>query len=54
MTMGIMAMKARVVLSGVVLKITCEIYSLPIKATPAIEAAFEIRMMQLIANAMEG
>jgi hypothetical protein len=29
-------------------------YSLPIKATPDIEAAFEIRMMQLIAKATEG
>ena len=29
-------------------------YSLPINATPASEAALEIRIMQLIAKAMEG
>ena len=52
--MGIMAIKARVVLSGVVLKITCEMYSLPINATADMEAAFEIRIIQLMANAMDG
>jgi hypothetical protein len=54
MIMGIIAIRARVILSGVVLKITCEIYSLPINATPDIEAALEIRIMQLMANAMDG
>ncbi len=35
-------------------KITLMIYSEPIKATPAREAAFEIRMIQFTENAMEG
>jgi hypothetical protein len=39
---------------GSVVKIICEIYSLPINATPESDAAFEIRMMQLMAKAMEG
>jgi hypothetical protein len=49
-----MAMKARVVSPGSVWKITCEIYSLPTSATPDIDAALEMRMMQLMENAIEG
>ena len=48
-------MIAIVVLSGgVPVKITCEIYSLPINDTPDMEAALEISMIQLMANATEG
>jgi len=36
------------------LKITCEMYSLPTNATPDIDAAFEIRMIQLMENAIDG
>ena len=35
-------------------KIISQIYSLPINATPESDAAFEMRMMQLMANAIEG
>jgi len=36
------------------LKISGTIYSLPISATPEMEAAFEIRIIQLIPKANEG
>jgi hypothetical protein len=35
-------------------KIIWEMYSLPISATPEREAALDMRMMQLMAKAMEG
>jgi len=49
-----MAISAFIKDEGSVVKIICEIYSLPINATPESDAAFEIRMMQLMAKAMEG
>ena len=49
-----MAINAFVKDDGSVVKIICEIYSLPISATPESDAAFEIRMIQLIAKAIEG
>ena len=49
-----MAMSALVKDDGSVVKIICEIYSLPINATPESDAAFDIRMMQLMAKAMDG
>jgi len=35
-------------------KITPEMYSAPISATPVSDAAFEINMIQLMAKAIEG
>jgi len=35
-------------------KMISQMYSLPINATPERDAALEMRMIQLIANAMDG
>jgi len=49
-----MAIRAFTKSVGGTAKMICEMYSLPISATPDREAALEMRMMQLTANAMEG
>jgi hypothetical protein len=52
--MADMAMSAFTKSDGGVLKMICEMYSLPIRATPDSDAALEIRIMQLTPKAMEG
>ena len=51
---GTMAISARVIEPGSALNNTSEIYSLPTNATPAMEAALEIRIIQLMEKATEG
>lgn len=49
-----MAIRAFTKDEGSVLNITWEIYSLPINATPESDAALDIRIIQLMAKAIEG
>ena len=54
MPIATMAIRALIKSDGGTAKMICEIYSLPINATPEREAALEMRMIQLTAKAMEG